>query len=95
MEKTITPGITFRANEKAIQIIDKVKREYHLKSKTDAIHYIIDAYANQTSNCNPYYRGLLAKYSMDMEDALNYAASTGDVYKARKVQEDLLCQMLL
>lgn len=93
-EKETIPVITFRANDNVKSIIKKVKKDNHMTTNTAAITYMIEMYDNQNSNSNPYYRGLLAKYSMDMENALNYAAETKDVSKARKVLEELLCQML-
>ena len=92
MKKQMTPAISFRPKEESKKTIEEVMKTEKL-NQTDAINYVL-ALHGKKGNCNPYYRGLLAKYSMDMESALNTAEKTGNVSEARKVLGELLCQML-
>lgn len=86
-------AISFRPDEEAAKIIRQVMQENKLK-QSEAIRYLAIFYAKQDSNSNPYYRKLLAKFSMDMEDALNYIERGGSVAEARKVMGELECQIL-
>lgn len=88
-------SISFRADEEVKQIIDKIMSENHLK-QSEAIRFLAIAYekSNSNSNSNPYYRNLLAKFSMDMETALTQVAQTGDITYALDVMEGFKCQIL-
>lgn len=86
-------SISFRADEEVKQIIDKIMNENHLK-QSEAMRFLATAYEKSNSNSNPYYRKLLAKFSMDMETALTQVAQTGDITYALDVMEEFKCQIL-
>ena len=86
--------ITIRADEELTRVLEGIMKEYDL-NQSKAISFLAKCYANPESNCNPYYRKMLAKFSMDMENALNLVAETGNIEYARKELSELECLMLL
>lgn len=93
MAKKTIPAISFRPVEEARNNVLSMMEKCGL-NQTDALNCMLVEHGGK-ANCNPYYRGILAQYAMDMESALNIASVNGDVTKARKVLEELLCQMSL
>ncbi|MGN0735328.1 MAG: hypothetical protein ACI4LP_05845 [Anaerovoracaceae bacterium] len=85
--------ISFRADDEVSKIINKVMDEKNL-NQSEAISYLAASYEKNNGNNNPYYRKLLAKFSMDMETALCKVAQTGEIKYALDVMEEFECQIL-
>ena len=85
--------VSVRIDDGVNEILHDIMKTNQL-NRSEAIRYLAEYYKNNNGNNNPYYRKLLAKFSMDMENALNLVADEGNIKYAHAVMEDFLCQIL-
>ena len=92
-EKMSKNLVSVRIDDGVNEILHDIMKTNQL-NRSEAIRYLAEYYKNNNGNNNPYYRKLLAKFSMDMENALNLVADEGNIKYAHAVMEDFLCQIL-